>query len=79
MKQLCAEAGRNFNELEISVTFLQQPELQPQDLVELARRAENDFVGAPTGILDQSASVLCTRGHALFLDTRDLTSERSTV
>ena len=31
MKQLCAEAGRNFNELEISVTFLQQPELQPQD------------------------------------------------
>jgi hypothetical protein len=31
MKQLCTEAGRNFNELEISVTFLQQPELQPQD------------------------------------------------
>lgn len=30
MKQLCAEAGRNFNELEISATFLQQPELQPQ-------------------------------------------------
>jgi galactokinase len=44
--------------------------------VELARRAENDFVGAPTGILDQSASVLCTAGHALFLDTRDRTSEQ---
>ena len=39
-------------------------------------RAENDFVGAPTGILDQSASVLCTAGHALFLDTRDLVSEQ---
>jgi galactokinase len=46
------------------------------DLVELARRAENEFVGAPTGILDQSASVLCTAGHALFLDTRDRTSEQ---
>ena len=52
------------------------PELRPRDLVELARAAENDFVGAPTGILDQSASVLCTAGHALFLDTRDLTSEQ---
>ena len=30
----------------------------------------------PTGILDQSASVLCTAGHALFLDTRDRTSEQ---
>jgi galactokinase len=39
--------------------------------VELARRSENDFVGAPTGILDQSASLLCTAGNALFLDTRD--------
>jgi galactokinase len=43
----------------------------PDDLVDVARRAENDFVGAPTGILDQSASVLCTAGHALHLDTRD--------
>ena len=51
-------------------------ELRLQDLVELARGAENDFVGAPTGILDQSASVLCTAGHALFLDTRNLVSEQ---
>ncbi len=45
--------------------------LAPDELVDVARRAENDFVGAPTGILDQSASVLCTAGHALHLDTRD--------
>ena len=31
MKQLCDEAGRDFNQLEITMTFLQQPELQPQD------------------------------------------------
>jgi galactokinase len=41
------------------------------DLVDVARAAENDFVGAPTGMMDQSASLLCVAGHALFLDTRD--------
>jgi galactokinase len=50
--------------------------LEREDLVDIARRAENDFVGAPTGILDQSASLLCTSGHALFLDTRDRTDEQ---
>ena len=51
-------------------------DLGPADLVDVARRAENDFVGAPTGILDQSASVLCTAGHALYLRTRDRRSEQ---
>ena len=36
----------------------------------LARRAENVFVGAPTGLMDQAASTLCTAGHALFFDCR---------
>ncbi|MDA0567584.1 galactokinase [Streptomonospora sp. S1-112] len=36
----------------------------------IARRAENAYVGAPTGILDQSASLRCTEGHALYLDCR---------
>ena len=52
------------------------PELSRTDLVDLARRSENDFVGAPTGILDQSASLLCTAGHALFLDTREGSTEQ---
>ena len=60
----------------LALSDLVAPDLRGPDLVELARRAENDFVGAPTGILDQSASVLCTAGHALFLDTRDRTSEQ---
>jgi galactokinase len=38
----------------------------------IAQRAENDYVGAPTGIMDQSASTLCRAGHALFLDCRSL-------
>jgi galactokinase len=40
-------------------------------LVDACHRAENDFVGAPTGILDQSASLLSKDGAALFLDCRD--------
>ncbi|SKF82156.1 Galactokinase (GalK) [Mycobacteroides abscessus subsp. bolletii] len=43
-------------------------ELSDSELVDITHRAENDFVGAPTGLLDQSASILCTAGHALFLD-----------
>ncbi len=45
--------------------------LTRERLVRIAQRAENDFVGAPTGILDQSASLLCRAGHALLLDCRD--------
>jgi galactokinase len=40
-------------------------------LVQAAHRAENDFVGAPTGILDQSASLLARKGTALLIDCRD--------
>ncbi|MDN3357117.1 galactokinase [Actinomadura sp. DC4] len=40
------------------------------ELARIAQRAENDFVGMPCGIMDQSASLLCTEGHALLLDCR---------
>jgi galactokinase len=45
-------------------------------LARLAQRAENDFVGVPCGIMDQSASLLCTDAHALFLDTRSGATEQ---
>jgi galactokinase len=51
-------------------------DLAREELVDVARRAENDHVGAPTGILDQSAALLCRAGSALFLDTRDRSSEQ---
>jgi len=41
----------------------------------LAQRAENVYVGMPSGILDQSASMLCREGYALFLDCRSLALE----
>ena len=39
-----------------------------RELAAIAKRAENDFVGAPTGIIDQSAALLCADGHAMLLD-----------
>ena len=42
------------------------------NLVTIARRAENEFVGVPTGVMDQSASLRCQAGHALLLDCRSL-------
>lgn len=47
-------------------------QLEPLEVVRLARRAENDFVEVPCGIMDQFACALGKRGHALFLDCRDL-------
>jgi galactokinase len=44
--------------------------LTPETLVLVGQRAENDVVGAPTGILDQSASLLSRRDAAVFLDCR---------
>ena len=42
----------------------------------LAQRAENDYVGMPCGIMDQSASIRAEVGHALFLDCRTLVVEQ---
>lgn len=42
------------------------------ELARLAQRAENDFVGVPCGVMDQTASACSTEGHALHLDCRDL-------
>lgn len=50
--------------------------LQRWQLARLCQRAENVYVGAPTGIMDQTASACCEEGHALFLDTRDLSQQQ---
>ena len=44
-------------------------------LAAAARRAENDVVGAPTGVMDQMASLHGRAGHLVFLDTRSLAVE----
>jgi galactokinase len=49
--------------------------LDKGQLLAVTRTAENDFVGAPTGGMDQLASLNCTAGHALFCDMRSLDTE----
>ena len=47
-------------------------EIALMERARLAQRAENAYVGAPTGLLDQAASTLCRAGHGLFMDCRTL-------
>ena len=42
------------------------------DLALICQRAENDYVGVGSGIMDQYASLLCEAGAALLVDCRSL-------
>ncbi|QFZ17516.1 galactokinase [Saccharothrix syringae] len=66
-------------ECAVALALLGLAERGVDDLPTVARwvqRAENDFVGAPTGLLDQTASLCCTEAHVLFLDVRSFESEQ---
>jgi galactokinase len=54
----------------LALTELHGLSVPRPELAAIARRAENEFAGIPTGIMDQSASLLCRAGHALLLDCR---------
>jgi len=60
----------------IALADLNELEIPGLERAKLARRAENAFVGAPTGLMDQAASTLCTAGHALFFDCRTDAAEQ---
>ena len=50
-------------------------ELDPVVMAQIGQKAENEFVGVSTGILDQYSSAMGKEGCALQLDCRHLTSE----
>lgn len=50
-------------------------EVALDELALLVQRAENEYVGAPTGLLDQTAILRSRAGHLSFFDARDLTVE----
>ena len=56
----------------LSFKELYDLEIKPIEMVELARKAENDFVGVQCGIMDQFASLLSREDNALFIDCRSL-------
>ena len=43
-----------------------------ETLARLTQKAENEYVGVPCGIMDQSVSLMAKTGSALLLDCRDL-------
>jgi galactokinase len=45
-----------------------------EELARLTQKAENQYVGVPCGIMDQSVSLMASRGFALLLDCRDLST-----
>mgnify|MGYP000915208606 CR=1 FL=1 len=48
---------------------------QPVDMIQMAlisQKAENNYVGVNCGIMDQFASAMGRKGHAIFLNCRDL-------
>lgn len=50
-------------------------DIQPLDLIKLAKKAENEFVGVQCGVMDMFVSMMGKEGHAIKLDCRDLNYE----
>ena len=48
-------------------------------LAKVGQKAENEIVGAPTGIMDQTASLLGQADHAVFLDCRTLDAKATAL
>jgi len=50
-------------------------EIDLMDMVKLAKKGENEYVGVNSGIMDQFACLFGVKNHVLYLDTRDLSWE----
>ena len=65
--------------LEVAVGYMLSDQfglgLSNADIALLGQRAENDFVGVNCGIMDQFASAMGKKDHAIFLDTNTLEYE----
>ena len=64
-------------EMAVATLFkrLSDLKLDPVEMALLGQKAENEFVGVSTGILDQYSSMMGRDGCAILLDCRRLTSE----
>ena len=56
----------------LALLSLQESQLPLPEVAQLCRRAENNFVGARVGIMDQFVSCMGKAGHAFLLDCRSL-------
>ncbi|MFM6982228.1 MAG: galactokinase [Microbacteriaceae bacterium] len=58
----------------VALTELWGLTLTPMQLARVGQKAENDIVGAPTGLMDQIASMHGLRDHAVLIDCRELSA-----
>lgn len=56
----------------LALLGLRHQQVPLPEVAQLCRRAENEFVGARVGIMDQFVSCMGKTGHALLLDCRSL-------
>ena len=49
---------------------------EPAEMAHIGQRAENEWVGANTGIMDQTICAAARADHALLIDCRDLSQEQ---
>lgn len=59
----------------VALNELWNADLTKPQLARAGQLAENEIVGAPTGIMDQSASLLGKKDHGVFLDCQSLEAE----
>lgn len=59
----------------MALLALANQSMSPKEIALLCQRAENLFVRSPCGIMDQAVVSGAHEGHALLLNTRDLTFE----
>lgn len=62
-------------EVATALAFGWSGDLPSLELAKLCRRAENDFIGLPSGIMDQYVSVFGCEDTALLIDCRSLSNE----
>ena len=59
----------------VALNYLWELDLDRTTLAQVGQRTENTIVGAPTGIMDQSASMKGRKDAVIFLDCRSLETE----
>jgi galactokinase len=59
----------------LTLTAFMALDLAPKHIALLCQKAEQDFVGAQVGVMDQFVSIFGQPDHALFLDCRSLATE----
>ena len=59
----------------VALNLLFELNISLADLARATQRAENEYVGMPCGIMDQSVSLMAQAGAALLLDCRDLSTQ----